>query len=224
MTVLTVAGMIGAGKTTLTNLIADELGFKPSYEEVEGNLILPLFYTASEEEKEKNRYSFLLQLEFLNSRYSKMKQALLEDDVVLDRSIYEDIHFASVLNKRGEINDLEYSIYRKLFDNMMEELDELPKKSPDLLIYIKISFEKTLERIGLRGRDYEQDASLIEYYRDLWEDYDHWVFEEYDKSHVLVVDADKYDFLNNDSHREHIINTITKTYNSLSESFETKYI
>lgn len=217
MPVITVAGMIGAGKTTLTDLLAERMNFKPLYEDVEDNLILPLFYTASEEEKQSKRYPFLLQLEFLNSRFSKVKEALIENDVVMDRSIYEDEHFSRVLNERGEISDLEFSIYQKLLNNMLDELEELPKKAPDLLIYIKISFEKTMERIGLRGREYEQDADLREYYYDLWKSYDKWVEEEYNQSHVLVIEADELDLVGNDADKEHVVDLVTTTYKYLEE-------
>lgn len=217
MTVITVAGMIGAGKTTLTDLLADRMDFKPLYEDIENNLILPLFYTASDKEKQAKRYPFLLQLEFLNSRFSKIKEALIQDNVVMDRSIYEDEHFSKVLTERGEISEVEFSIYQKLLGNMMEELDELPKKSPDLLVYLKISFEETLRRIGLRGRDFEQDDDLIEYYHDLWKSYDNWVEREYKQSEVLIIDADKYDLVNNEHDKNYVLSLIESTYLKLEQ-------
>src|SRR5699024_12308124 len=83
--------------------------------------------------------------------------------------------------------------YTTLFrsHNMLEELQELPKKAPDLLVYIEISFELALERIGLRGREFEQDNSLRDYYYDLWSSYDHWVKEEYDQTEILIMKAVK---------------------------------
>ena len=219
MAVITVAGMIGAGKTTLTDLIADRMNFTPLYEDVDNSPILPLFYTASDEEKEEKRYSFLLQLDFLNSRFSKVKEALITNDAVMDRSIYEDEHFARVLNKRGEISDLEFEIYQKLLNNMLEELQELPKKAPDLLVYIDISFELALERIGMRGREFEQDESLREYYYDLWSSYDHWVKEEYNHSEILIVEADKYDLINSEADRLRVLSMIETKYNELDKDY-----
>ena len=219
MAVITVAGMIGAGKTTLTDLIADRMNFTPLYEDVDNSPILPLFYTASDEEKEEKRYSFLLQLDFLNSRFSKVKEALITNDAVMDRSIYEDEHFARVLNKRGEISDLEFEIYQKLLNNMLEELQELPKKAPDLLVYIDISFELALERIGMRGREFEQDESLREYYYDLWSSYDHWVKEEYNHSEILIVEADKYDLVNSEADRLRVLSMIETKYNELDKDY-----
>ena len=219
MAVITVAGMIGAGKTTLTDLIADRMEFTPLYEDVDNSPILPLFYTASDEEKEEKRYSFLLQLDFLNSRFSKVKEALITNDAVMDRSIYEDEHFARVLNKRGEISDLEFDIYQKLLHNMLEELQELPKKSPDLLVYLDISFELALDRIGMRGREFEQDDSLREYYYDLWSSYDHWVKEEYNHSEIIIIKADDYDLVNSERDRLEVLSLIETKYNTLAKSY-----
>lgn len=196
MALLTVAGMIGAGKTSVTDLLAEELGFTPHYENVDNNDILPLFYSASEEDKEAMRYPFLLQLEFLNSRFTNIKRALLTDHAILDRSIYEDWYFAKVNRELGSIREIEFKLYEKLLNNMMEELQELPKKSPDLLIYLQISFEKTLERIGVRGREYEQDPKLYEYYYKLWSGYDDWVSMHYDYSEVIVINMDELDVIN----------------------------
>ena len=187
--VLTVGGMIGAGKTTVTKLIADRLDFTAYYEDVDNNQILPLFYTATPEEQERKRYPFLLQLEFLNSRFRVIKDVLLDEQhAIMDRSIYED--------------------HEKLLHNMMEELEELPKKAPDLMIFLDISFEKTMERIAKRGRDFEQDEALKNYYFTLWKDYRDWVENYYDKSDVYIIDMDKYDIETSEADRQEIVSDI----------------
>lgn len=210
MSVIVVGGMIGLGKSSTAKVLGEALGSEVFYENVENNDILPLFYTASDEEIQLKRYPFLLQLEFLNSRFSDIKQALVHPMNVLDRSIYEDWYFAKVNNDLGRISDTEFKIYEKLLDNMMQELEELPKKSPDLMVYLKASFETTLFRIGLRGRDFEQDESLVEYYRALWKGYDNWVLNHYKASEVLIIDMDNTDVVNNPADAEKVV-TMVKT-------------
>lgn len=212
---LTVGGMIGAGKTTITDLIAKEVGFEAIYENVDNNDILPLFYTASDKELDKYRYPFLLQLDFLDSRFSSIKSALNGNkNVIMDRSIYEDWYFAKINNEIGDISDLEFKIYEKLLFNMLEEIEDMPKKSPDLMIYLKISFEKTMERIGKRGRDFEQDKKLVNYYKKLWEGYDDWVMNHYDQSDVLIIDMDKVDVESNEEHQQMVVREIMKFHNN----------
>lgn len=217
-TLITIGGPIGAGKTTITDLLRDELGFKAYYENVEGNDILPLFYTASPEEQASKRYPFLLQLEFLSSRFDIIKQALRTDqDIIMDRSIYEDWYFAKVNTNIGNISKLEFGLYEKLLNNMLEELHELPKKAPDLMVYLKISFEKKLERIGKRGRDFEQDESLYNYYYELWKDYDDWVMNHYKESHVLIIDMDEIDVETNPEHRKLVVDEVRKRYEEIKK-------
>lgn len=211
MAVIVVGGMIGLGKTSVAELLGRELNSDVFYESVDDNPILPLFYTSSPEEIEKKRYPFLLQLHFLDSRFKSIKQALAHRNNVLDRSIYEDWYFAKVNKELGRISDLEFSVYESLADNMLEELKELPKKAPDLMVYLKGSFETVLHRIGLRGRSFEQDASLVEYYRRLWSGYDDWVMNHYHASDVLIVDMDKTDIVNSDEDaRELVANVRSK--------------
>lgn len=215
-TVITIGGMIGAGKTSITNLLSEELGLEPYYEVVEGNDILPLFYTASPEEQTLKRYPFLLQLEFLNSRFDVIKKALRsEEDIVMDRSIYEDWYFARINTDIGNISEQEFKLYEKLLNNMMEELEELPKKSPDLMVYLKISFEKTLERIGKRGREFEQDEGLYDYYHRLWKGYDDWVMNHYNQSNILMIDMDQIDIEKYPEHRELVIQQVRSAYEAL---------
>lgn len=215
---ITIGGMIGAGKTTITNLLTEELGYKAYYENVEGNTILPLFYTSSPEEQARKRYPFLLQLEFLNSRYSTIKEALQSNqDIIMDRSIYEDWYFAYTNEQIGNISELEFGLYEKLLNNMLEEINTLPKKAPDLMIYLKISFNKTLERIGKRGREFEQDKNLYDYYYTLWKDYDNWVMNHYDQSNVLIIDMDEIDVENNDDHKALVVDAVLNAYNALKE-------
>ena len=192
-----VGGMIGLGKTSVSEVLAKELGTKVFYESVEDNPILPLFYTASDEEIQAKRYPFLLQLYFLQTRFQSIKQAYVEDNNILDRSIYEDWYFAKVNHDLGRISDLEFQVYEGLLNEMMKEIDGLPyKKAPDLMVYLKASFETVLYRIGLRGRDFEQDESLVNYYYELWKGYDDWVSKHYNASEVLVVDMDRLDVVN----------------------------
>lgn len=208
MAIIVIGGMIGAGKTSVAELVADALGTEVFYENVDDNDILPLFYTASEEEQEAKRYPFLLQLEFLSSRFKNIKDALINQNNVLDRSIYEDWYFCKINNKLGRISDTEFKIYEKLLNNMMEELEELPKKSPDLMVYLTGSFDTILHRIGLRGREFEQDQGLMDYYHTLWSGYDDWVENYYHASQVLVINIDEFDVVNRPEDADRLIKMV----------------
>lgn len=205
---ITIGAMIGAGKTSLAELVANHFNSEVFYESVDDNPILPLFYTASEEEIQTKRYPFLLQLWFLNTRFKSIKEALIKDNNVLDRSIYEDWYFAKVNKDLGRISDLEFSLYEDLLNNMLEELEELPKKSPDLMIYLSGSFETILDRIKKRGREYELDEALVSYYYTLWKGYDNWIKQHYKASEVLIINIDEIDYVNNEEHKQEVLSMI----------------
>lgn len=208
MSVIVVGGAIGAGKTTTARLLGDHLGSEVFYEDVESSKILPLFYTAPPEEQAARRYPFLLQLEFLSSRFRSIKRALANDDNVLDRSIYEDWYFAKVNTDLGRISTDEFALYEGLLDNMLEEIEGMPKKSPDLFVYLRAPFDVLMGRIAKRGRDFEQDPELVDYYRRLWEGYDEWVSDYYDASQVLVVDTEHVDLAGSPDHIEVFLDTV----------------
>lgn len=211
MALITVAGFIGAGKSSLTEIIAKEYDSIPFYEKIDSPLLSKL-YQATPEEKEAKRIPFLLQLEFLNNRFSTIKHSLIEGDNpkmnVLDRSIYEDWYFAKVLNERGEISEMEFELYSNLLENMMEELEELPKKAPDLMVYIKGSFETFIKRIQKRGRGFELDKETEEYFYHLWSGYDNWLEKYYKASPYLIIDADKYDYVESEDDRKEVLEMI----------------
>lgn len=187
--VIITAGMIGVGKTTLTGKIAAHLHTKAFYEPVGENPVLPLYY------KNPKQYGFLLQIYFLNKRFSMIKQALTDDNNVLDRSIYEDALFTKENNAEGNISDTELSVYLKLLDNMMNDLKQLPKKAPDLMVYSETDFDTILYRIKKRGRDYEQidnRPDLRDYYYKMWNAYKDW-YRDYDAGPKMKIDLQKYD-------------------------------
>lgn len=193
--VIITAGMIGVGKTTLTGMIADHLGTKAYFEPVGENPVLPLYY------KNPKQYGFLLQIYFLNKRFAMIKKALSDDNNVLDRSIYEDALFTRENNAEGNISDTELEVYLKLLDNMMADLNRLPKKAPDLMVYSETEFDTILYRIKKRGRDYEQidqKPELKDYYYKMWSAYKKW-YEEYDASPKMKIDLDKYNLENPDN-------------------------
>ncbi len=197
--VIVLAGMIGAGKSTYTEMIARELNSEPFYESVDDNRILEMFYD------DPKRWAFALQIHFLNTRFRSIKDALTHQHNVLDRSIYEDALFTQINYETGNMSEAEMDTYLTLLDNMMEELDGMPKKAPDLLIYLRGPLDIHLERIKKRGRDYEQvteeNPELLEYYKHLHSQYDKW-FHSYDKSDTLVIQIDEYDIENEADKKE----------------------
>lgn len=161
---ITLSGIIGSGKTSLTTLLADRLGTKPFFEPVDDNPVLPLFYKGNEIAAEKraagdqnatNPYAYLLQTFFLNRRFAMIKQAMQNDNNILDRSIYEDEIFMRMNTDMGNATKVEYDIYKSLLNNMLEELPYAAhKKAPDLMIMIDVSYETMVKRIKKRGREY----------------------------------------------------------------------
>ena len=204
MTVIVLSGPIGAGKSSLTSILAKYLGTKPFYESVDNNPVLPLFYA------DPKKYAFLLQVFFLNTRFRSIKDALTDDNNVLDRSIYEDALFFQMNADIGRATKEEVDTYYELLNNMMSELKHMPKKNPDLLVHIKVSYDTMIKRIQKRGRPYEQlsyDATLEDYYKRLLRYYKPW-YEKYDYSPKMEIDGDKLDFMTDDHAREVVLDQI----------------
>lgn len=191
MSVIVLAGMIGAGKTSYTEVIAERLGTQSFYEQVDHNPVLEKFY-----ENPKD-WAFSLQIYFLNSRFRSIKAALYDDNNVLDRSIYEDALFTEINHQQGNISAVNMEIYRDLLDNMMEELEGTPKKAPDLLVYLDGSFETILARIQQRGRDFEKveiGDERYQYFKLLWDNYQSW-YDRYDYSPKIAIPIDEFDIV-----------------------------
>ncbi|WEV38680.1 deoxynucleoside kinase [Lactobacillus sp. ESL0680] len=219
MTVIVLSGPIGAGKSSLTSILADYLGTKPFYESVDDNPVLPLFYA------DPKKYAFLLQVFFLNTRFRSIKNALTEDNNVLDRSIYEDALFFQMNADIGRATPEEVDTYYELLNNMMSELTHMPKKNPDLLVHINVSYETMINRIQKRGRPYEQlsyDATLEDYYKRLLRYYKPW-YEKYDYSPKMEIDGDSLDFMTDEDARKTVLDQIVaklKEVGKLPESWD----
>lgn len=145
--------------------------------------------------KDPEKYGFALQIYFLNKRFKSIKSAYHQDNNVLDRSIYEDALFTYINTLQGSISQQEYQIYLELLDNMMEEIKGLPKKAPDLLIYLDGSFDHILNNIKKRGRSFEQptkDNGLMDYYQLLHRNYKDW-YENYHYSPKMRIQTDDFD-------------------------------
>lgn len=181
-----IAGNIGSGKSSLTTLLGQKFGWKPYYEIVEANPYLADFY------KDMRRWSFHLQMFFLTKRFQHHQEIVKSDaPVVQDRTIYEDAEiFAKNLYLHGKMEERDYRTYVGHFDLMTSFL-----KAPDLLIYLKADTATLLQRIALRGRDYEKSIPE-EYLHQLNQQYDAWT-SSYDKGRKLEIDVSKMDFVNN---------------------------
>ncbi|MCD3441252.1 deoxynucleoside kinase [Streptococcus equi] len=190
---IVLAGTIGAGKSSLAAALGEHLGTEVFYEAVDNNPVLDLYY------QDPKKYAFLLQIFFLNKRFKSIKEAYQADNNILDRSIFEDELFLTLNYKNGNVTKTELEIYQELLANMLEELEGMPKKRPDLLIYIDVSFEKMLERIEKRGRRFEQvddNPDLEAYYYQVHGEYPTW-YERYDVSPKMRIDGNKLDFVQN---------------------------
>ncbi len=201
---IAIAGNIGAGKTTLTRLLAKHFDWEPEFEDVLENPYLEDFYD------DMARWSFNLQIYFLNSRFRQILEIRESGkDIIQDRTIYEDAYiFAPNLHAMRLMSDRDYNNYKSLFDLM-----ESVTKSPDLLIYLRSSVPNLVKQIQKRGRDYENSIS-IDYLNKLNERYESWV-KDYDKGKLLVIDVDHIDFVDNPEHLGNIIEKIDAEINGL---------
>ena len=192
-----IAGNIGAGKTSLTELLSEHYGWEANYEDVIDNPYLDDFYTHME------RWSFNLQVYFLNSRFRQLLAAKGKDIKFLqDRTIYEDAHiFAPNLHAMGLMNHRDFTNYKSLFE-LMESLIE----GPDLLIYLRSSIPNLVSKIHKRGREYENSIS-IDYLSRLNERYEAWI-STYDKGNLLIIDVDELDFVENKTDFSKVIEKI----------------
>jgi len=199
-----IAGNIGAGKTTLTKLLAKHYKWKPHFESVDENPYLDDFYS------EMERWSFNLQIYFLNSRFRQILE-LREtgEDIIQDRTIYEDAHiFAPNLHAMGLMTNRDFNNYSSLFE-LMERL----VTPPDLLIYLRADIQTLVGQIHKRGRDYENSIS-IDYLSRLNERYEAWI-ANYKKGNLLIIDVNDLDFVDNQEDLGKIINKIDAQINGL---------
>ena len=192
-----IAGNIGAGKTTLTKLLAKHYNWEAQYEDVLENPYLEDFYNKME------RWSFNLQIYFLNSRFRQILQIRESGKkIIQDRTIYEDAHiFAPNLHAMGLMTNRDFENYSSLFDLM-----ESVVQGPDLLIYLRSSIPNLVSQIHKRGRDYENSIS-IDYLSRLNERYEAWV-HNYNKGNLLIIDVDKINFVDDPEDLGNIINRI----------------
>jgi len=199
-----IAGNIGAGKTTLTKLLAKHYRWEPHFESVEENPYLDDFYG------EMERWSFNLQVYFLNSRFRQiLKIRESGKNIIQDRTIYEDARiFAPNLHAMGLMTNRDYNNYDSLFD-LMERL----VSPPDLLIYLRASIPTLVGQIHKRGRDYENSIS-IDYLSRLNERYEAWI-SKYEKGKLLIVDVDNLNFVDKPEDLGTVIDKIDAQINGL---------
>ena len=181
---IAIAGNIGSGKTTLTKMLAAHYGWIPKFESVDFNPYLSDFY------EDMERWSFNLQIYFLNKRFKDVVEIAKTDDVIIqDRTIYEDARiFAPTLHAMGLMSTRDFESYTDLFDLMMSLVNP-----PDLLIYLRSSIPNLIAQIQKRGREYERSIR-IDYITGLNQRYEDWI-KDY-KSRLLIIDVDDIKFEN----------------------------
>lgn len=201
---IAIAGNIGAGKTTLTSLLARHYKWTAQFEAVEHNPYLADFYN------DMHRWSFNLQIYFLNSRLKQLLEIQNSDTTIIqDRTIYEDAHiFAPNLHEMGLMSSRDFENYAHFFKTIKSMV-----KPPDLMIYLKASIPTLVDQIQRRGRDYEDNIRL-DYLKRLNEHYNHWV-DNYKDGKLLVIDIDNTNFADKPEDFAKVISRIDAEINGL---------
>lgn len=201
---IAIAGNIGSGKSTLTELLAKHFGWQPHYEDVETNPYLHSFY------EDMQRWSFNLQVYFLNSRFRQIVEIRKSGKtVVQDRTIYEDAYiFAPNLHEMGLMDTRDFNNYRSLFELMVSFI-----QPPDLLVYLRASVPTLVRQIQKRGRPYEESIRL-DYLKNLNERYEAWI-NTYREGKLLIVDVDNLNFAENPEDLAGVIEKITAKLHGL---------
>ena len=208
---IAVAGNIGCGKTTLTNMLAKHYGWEPRFESVEFNPYLEDFYA------DMGRWSFNLQVYFLNKRFKDVVDISNSDKFIIqDRTIYEDARiFAPNLHRQGFMSDRDFDNYRDLFDLMMSLV-----KMPDLMIYIRSTIPNLVAQIQKRGRAYES-SMRIDYLQGLNELYENWIADY--KGKLLIIDGDTIKFGDKPEDFRYVTDVMPAADQKMHELFEGRY-
>ena len=201
---IAIAGNIGAGKTTLSTKLSKHYGWEVHYEDTSTNPYLSDFYN------DMNRWSFNLQIYFLNSRYQQVLKIRKGDTTVIqDRTIYEDAHiFAPNLHDMGLMSTRDFENYFTLFQNMSRQIE-----APDLLIYLQADIQTLVAHIHSRGRDYEGNMSL-DYLKKLNQRYENWI-SNYREGKLMVIDANSVDFKNKPEDLGRVIEMVDRELHGL---------
>ncbi len=194
---IAIAGNIGAGKTTLTKMLAKYYGWEPRFESVNFNPYLEDYYT------DIKRWAFCLETYFLKERFKDMIRVQQSGHtIVQDRSIFEGVYvFVRNNYERGDLSERDYQTFMELFDLLKSQM-----KMPDMMIYLRKSVPALVAQIQKRGRDYEQQME-IDYLKGLNDKYEDFIFRRYE-GRVLVIDSDGMDFENNPADFRMVINKI----------------
>ncbi len=194
---IAIAGNIGAGKTTLTKMLAKYYGWEPRFESVSFNPYLEDYYG------DIKRWSFCLETYFLKERFKDLLAVLQsQHTIVQDRSIFEGVYvFVTNNYERGDLSQRDYETYMELFGHMKRMV-----RLPELMIYLRKSVPTLIAQIQKRGRDYEQTMQL-DYLKDLNDRYEDFIYNKYE-GRVLVIDSDGMDFENNPADFRKIIDKI----------------
>ncbi|WP_367355985.1 deoxynucleoside kinase [Mesotoga sp.] len=197
--ILGICGNIGAGKSSLTNLLEEELGFRGVYEAVDENPFLEDFYS------DMKSWAFHSQLFFLVKRFDFLKRVVTEGAVILqDRTIYEDVEiFARNLQLMGYINERDWRLYLDTYETLSDHLT-----TPDGIVYIKCSKNVLMKRIKKRGRGFESDVSE-DYIERLNGLYDDWI-ERVTFCRKLIIDGNRYDFIESTQDRADVLHLISR--------------
>jgi len=201
---IAIAGNIGSGKTTLTGLLAKQMGWKALYESVDDNPYLDSFY------EDMKRWSFNLQVYFLNSRFRQVVDIRKSNKTIIqDRTIYEDAYiFAPNLHSMNLMTSRDFDNYLSLFELMSSFIEP-----PDLLIYLRASVPTLVNQIQKRGRDYEETIR-IDYLKKLNDRYEDWI-NSYTIGKLLIVDVDNTDFTENPEDLGNVIEKINAEIHGL---------
>lgn len=194
---IAIAGNIGAGKTTLTKMLAKYYGWEPRFESVSFNPYLEDYYT------DIKRWSFCLETYFLKERFKDLMAVLQSQHTIIqDRSIFEGVYvFVRNNYERGDLEERDFDTYMELFGHMKRLM-----RLPELMIYLRKSVPTLIRQIQKRGRDYEQGMQL-DYLKDLNDRYEDFIYHQYE-GRVLVIDSDELDFENSPEDFRLIVNKI----------------
>lgn len=194
---IAIAGNIGSGKTTLTNMLSKHYGWKKYLEPIDENPYIDDYY------KDISRWALNLEVYFLKQRFKNLLEIeRSQDTIIQDRTIFEGVYVFAANNKNmGNMDDRDYDTYMGLFDSMMEVI-----QMPELMIYLRSSVPHLVKNIQKRGRDYEQQMP-IDYLQGINKLYDDFIYHKY-KGRVLVIEVDDIDFEHNPKEFGEIVDKI----------------